>query len=323
MSVLTLRTLIRRVDLFTLKLFLATIEEGQIGRAAAREHIAPSAATKRIQDLEDVTGTRLFDRSRRGVAPSAAGLVLARHIRTILATLDDMRLELAAFTDGIRGHIAIAAPGLLIVQFLAREIAEFTRQFPQVEVELHQESNPGALQSLLSGEVDLAVYSRNLDANYDGIESIECRTDRLVAIVPAGHPLAGRGSMTLEMLVEQDLIGLGPSTSVMTNLRHAARQIGREPRVKFTVSSIEAARSLVGAGLGVGLQPGSMLFLDEHDRVATVPIEGTWAERSYLAAKLVGKSLTPAAEALMEQLTLSARTIDAAAECPVRTQEAH
>jgi DNA-binding transcriptional LysR family regulator len=250
-------------------------------------------------------------------------LVLARHTRAILATLDDMRLELAAFTDGIRGHIAIAAPGLLIVQFLAKEIAEFTRQFPQVEVELRQESNAGALQSLVSGEVDLAVYSRDLEADYEGFESVECRTDRLVAIVPTGHPLAQRAGITIEVLLDQDLIGLGPNTSVMTNLRYAARQIGREPHVKFTVSSIEAARSLVGAGLGVGLQPGGMLFLDEHDRVATVPIEGAWAERSYLAAKITGKRLTPAAEALMEQLTVSARTIDAAAECSLRTQPTH
>src|SRR5262245_39450924 len=119
MATLTIQSLIRRVDLFTLKLFLTAIEEGQIGRAAAREHVVPSAATKRIQDLEELVGVKLFDRNARGVVPSQAGLAFARHVRIVLATLDDMRRELAALTEGVRGHISIAAPGLLIVQFLA------------------------------------------------------------------------------------------------------------------------------------------------------------------------------------------------------------
>ncbi len=67
---------LRRVDLFTLRLFLAAIDEGRIGRAAEREHIVPSAATRRIQDLEELAGLQLFERNPRGVAPSAAGRVV-------------------------------------------------------------------------------------------------------------------------------------------------------------------------------------------------------------------------------------------------------
>src|SRR5262245_51350725 len=183
MTGLTVQALIRRVDLFTLKLFLTAIEEGQIGRAAAREHIVPSAATKRIQELEELAGIKLFERTAKGVIPSPAGLVFARHIRMVLATLDDLRRELGGFVDGVRGRIAIAAPGLLIVQFLANEIGEFTRRFPLVEVELRQETNADALRALFSGEVDLAVFSRSADMDYDGIEDHECRTDSLVAVV--------------------------------------------------------------------------------------------------------------------------------------------
>jgi DNA-binding transcriptional LysR family regulator len=66
----------------------------------------------------------------------------------------------------------------------------------------------------------------------------------------------------------------------MENLRHAARRIGREPRVKFSVNTVEAARSLVSAGLGIALQPVSLLVLDERDRVTLVNVDGAWAERS-------------------------------------------
>jgi len=303
MSSLTIHSLIRRIDLFTIKLFLTAIEEGQIGRAAAREHVAASAATKRIQDLEELVGLKLFDRNARGVVPSQAGLAFARHAHVILATLDEMRRELAAYNEGVRGHVAIAAPGLLIVQFLAREIGIFTQRFPQVEVRLRQETNPDALRALVSGEVDLAVFSVSVDTDYGAIDSYECRTDRLVAVVPVDHPLARETGITLEQLLDQELIALGPMTSIMINLRHAAGNIGREPKIKYAVSNVEAARSLVGSGLGVTLQPACMLFPDEHDGVRTIHIDGEWAERSYHVAKPRGRALGPAAEALIEQLT--------------------
>jgi DNA-binding transcriptional LysR family regulator len=299
---LTVQALIRRVDLFTLKLFLSAIEEGQIGRAAAREHIAPSAATKRIQDLEELAGLKLFDRNAKGVMPSHAGLVFARHIRAVLAQLDDMRREISAFTDGLRGHVSIAAPRLLLVQFLAVQIAAFTRRFPLVDVEVREAYNRNVVQALAAGEVDLAVFAHSAEGDEQNIESYEYATDRLVAVVPIGHALASATSVALDRLLDEDLVGLEPATTVMENLRRAARQIAREPRVKYSVNTVEAARSLVGAGLGIALQPASLLFLDERDRVVIVDVEGEWADRSHRVGKLCGKILSPSAEALMEQL---------------------
>ncbi|RZL95878.1 MAG: LysR family transcriptional regulator [Variovorax sp.] len=314
MSGLSIHSLVRRVDLFTLKLFLTAIEEGQIGRAAAREHIAPSAATKRIQDLEELAGLKLFDRNAKGVVPSEAGQVFARHIRMVLATLDDMRREVSAFSEGIRGHVGIAAPRLLIVQFLAKEIGEFTRRFPLVNVELREDSNANALRSLMNGDVDLAVFVANTDPVGDTIESYECNTDRLVAVLPLGHRLADKTSMTLEGLLEEDLIGIAPTTTVMASLRNAAKALGRELEPKYSVNTVEAARSMVSAGLGVTVHPKGMLVLDGTEHVTTVQLSGIWAHRSYHVGKLRGKALTAAAEALIEQLTDPSR---ATPEMPV------
>ncbi|MBI4692757.1 MAG: LysR family transcriptional regulator [Gammaproteobacteria bacterium] len=303
MPSLTIQSLLRRVDLFTLKLFLAAIEEGQIGRAAFREHLAASAATKRIQDLEDLIGLKLFDRSARGVVPSPAGRVVERHVRTMLATLEDLRRDLAELTEGVRGLVAIASPGIMITQFLAREIGDFTRRFPLVDVTLHNAQNAEVLRSLREGEVDFAVFSHVEGAPYDGIESIECHCDRLVAVVPAGHPLSQGPSVGLDALLDQELISLGEGTTIMSQLRHAALGIGREPRVRYTVTTIDAARSLVAAGLGIALQPGSVACSDERDHVQTLPVVGDWAKRSYRIGYLAGRPLSPAADAFIAQMT--------------------
>jgi len=306
MPSLTVQSLIRRVDLFTLKLFLAAVEEGQIGRAAFREHLAASAATKRIQDLEDLLGLKLFDRSARGVVPSAAGLVVERHVRSMLATLEDLRRDLAELSEGVRGHVAVAAPGMMIVQFLAREIGEFAKRFPLVEVSLYNATNADVLRALRDGEVEVALFSHVEGAAYDGIESTECRRDRLAAVVPVGHPLAQASRVSLDDMLDEDLISLGETTTILSQLRHAALAIGREPRVRYTVGTVDAARSLVAAGLGIALQPASLVYSDERDHVVTLPVEGTWAERSYRIGHLEGQAPTPAAEAFTEQITSSA-----------------
>jgi DNA-binding transcriptional LysR family regulator len=304
MNGLSIHSLVRKVDLFTLKLFLTAIEEGQIGRAAVREHIAPSAATKRIQDLEDLAGLKLLDRSPKGVVPSAAGEVFARHIRMMLSNLDDMRREIGEFTEGVRGHVAVCAPRLLITQFLGQQIGDFTRKFPLVNVEVREDSNANALRAVAAGDVDLSVFVANKELPSDTIEAVEYQHDRLVAVLPMNHPLSGRSGLDLEQLLELDFVA--HHTTVITGIQRAALGIGRELHVKYSVNTIESARSLVKAGLGITVQPESMLSMEDNAHLATVPLFGEWARLSHYIGTPQGRSPTPAAKALIEQLMLHA-----------------
>ncbi|MGE4243128.1 LysR family transcriptional regulator [Ramlibacter sp.] len=289
--------LIRQVDLFTIKLFLSAAEEKQIGRAAARENIAPSAATKRIQDLEQIAGVRLFDRSPRGVELSAAGQVLAKHFADILHSLEALRGDMSEFTDGVAGRVSIASTASIVIQFLAREIGEFTRDFPLVDIDLRDESNPNVVRAVLSGDADIGVFVAGDDVALDGIESIEYRSDRLVAVVPRGHPLADEKSVTIEQLAKEKLIALGAGTSLMASVRTAARRAGQELQPKFRVNSVEAARSLVYAGVGVTVQPECMLSNEDRERLAIVTLDEPWARRSLQIGTLRGRAQTPAARA--------------------------
>jgi DNA-binding transcriptional LysR family regulator len=309
MNGLSIHSLVRKVDLFTLKLFLTAIEEGQIGRAAVREHIAASAATKRIQDLEDLAGLKLLDRSPKGVVPSAAGEVFARHIRMMLANLDDMRREIGEFTEGIRGHVAICAPRLMITGFLGNEIGDFTRRFPLVNIEVREDSNANAVKAVAAGDVDLSVFIANNELPCDTIDVVEYRSDRLVAVLPPNHPLSSRSSLTLEELLDLDFVA--HHTTVITGIRRAAIGIGRELHVKFSVNTVESARSLVRAGLGVTVQPGCMLSVEDHAQLAAVPLAGDWAKLSHCIGTLRGRSLTAAAKALIDQLTSHASALTA------------
>ncbi|MES2999529.1 MAG: LysR family transcriptional regulator [Pseudomonadota bacterium] len=291
--------LIRQVDLFTLRLFLSAVEEQQIGRAAARENIAASAATKRIQDLEEIAGLKLLERTPRGVVPSPAGQVLVRYIRTIFGNLDDMRAEISAFTEGVRGTVSIASARSIIVPFLARELGDYVRDFPLVELEIREVENTEIVQSVAQGDADIGVFAASRDLDLSGVEVVPYRKDRLVVVVPRGHALNGRPSVTFEDLLPENMI----AASVMLGaFRAAAKRLGHEYTPKYTVKSTGVAISLVQAGLGVTVQPECLVGVDLADSVSVVDLAEPWANRTVHLATAAGRTPSPAARALVKQL---------------------
>ncbi len=98
------KNLIRRLDLITLQLFIAVPEEGTLTRAAAREAIAVSAASKRLIELEEALGIGLFVRQAKGMALTPAGETLLHHARQMLFNVEKMGLELGEHTQGVRDY---------------------------------------------------------------------------------------------------------------------------------------------------------------------------------------------------------------------------
>ena len=99
----------RDIDLKTLRLLVAVCDHQNMARAAAQEHIEPSAISKRIAQLESDLGTPLLLRSRRGVQPTPAGLALLEHARTVLFTMDRIASDVASFSSGVKGRVRLVA----------------------------------------------------------------------------------------------------------------------------------------------------------------------------------------------------------------------
>ncbi|WP_433705325.1 LysR family transcriptional regulator [Paraburkholderia sacchari] len=291
--------LIRQVDLFTLKLFVSAVEEQQIGLAAIRENIAASTATKRIQDLEDIAGIKLLERGPKGVVPSPAGAVLVRYIRRIFENLDDMRAEVASFTDGMRGELALASARTIIVPFIARELGEFKREFPLVDLVVREMENADIVQAVARGEADVGVFAASHELDLGGVDVTPYRNDRLIAVVPQGHPLSTRTSVSFADLLPEHLIAVNAMQSA---LRVAARRLGAEFEPPYTVSSAGVAVSLVEAGLGVTIQPECLVSHELFGRVTVVELAEPWAVRHIHIATARGREMNPIASAMIRQL---------------------
>ena len=288
--------LIRQVDLFSLRLFLSAVEEEQIGRAAIRENIAASTATKRIQDLEEIAGIKLLERTPKGVVPSPAGEVVVRYIRAIFGQLDDMRSEVTAFTEGVRGEVAVASARSIIAPFLAREMGEYARDFPFVELNVHELENVQIVPAVAHGEADIGVFAMVREIDLSSVDVVPYRKDQLVAVVPRNHLLAERSSVSFGELLPENVIAVNAMLYVFQD---AAKRLGQEFNPKYSVRSSGVAISLVQAGFGVTVQPECIVSREMLDSVAILNLAEPWANRKIFIATATGRIPGPATKELV------------------------
>src|SRR3954466_6231946 len=120
------------IDPLSLKLFVTIVEEGTIAAAAGREHIAASAVSKRISELEDTFGTQLLRRTNKGVVPTDAGVTLLQLARGVLHDMNNLHVQISEYSRGVRGHVRLFANISSINQFLPSEIRSFIDLHPQI-----------------------------------------------------------------------------------------------------------------------------------------------------------------------------------------------
>ena len=175
--------------------FDAVARAGSIRKAAERLNVTSSAVNRRIMDLEAELETPLFERRPRGVRLTAAGELFVHHVRGQTADLDRVRSQIEDLKGLRRGTVRISASQALVLEFLPREIATYRARFPLVHFDVRVQDHIKAMQSLADYEVDLAlVFRPPYLPNFRPLMSFE---QRLVAVLPVGHPLAAKPSIRL------------------------------------------------------------------------------------------------------------------------------
>lgn len=236
------KSLVRRLDLITLQLFVAVFEEGTLTRAAAREAIAVSAASKRLMELEHVLGVSLFVRRAKGMDLTAAGETLLHHARQMLFNVEKMGLELGEHSHGVRGYVRMLANLSAIIQFLPEDLRDFSELHPEVKTDLEERPSTGVVQGVLDGVADLGICSCDTDTK--GLPSVTYRLDKLVVLMPADHPLGARQSVAFAETLDSDYVGLHAASSI--NMRtHAAARV-RPARCCACVSMCRALMRCAG-----------------------------------------------------------------------------
>jgi molybdate transport repressor ModE-like protein len=111
-----------RFDLVDLQLFLRVAEAGSITHGAERSNMALASASERMRKMEELAGTALLERGRRGVILTPAGRALAHHAHLVLHQIEHMKGELSEYAGGTKGRVRIQANASAVSEFLPESL---------------------------------------------------------------------------------------------------------------------------------------------------------------------------------------------------------
>lgn len=286
------------MDLRQLRYLVALGEEEHFTRAARRLGIAQPALSQQIKRFEAQLGVSLVERSTRSVRLTDAGRMVLAGARRILREVDTLGDEIDALRGMRAGRVVVGVtrtPGAIDVVAL---LARFADAHPGVELDVREDLTVELVALLDAGVLDLALIAEGSSVLPPTIELRTVAEDPLVAIVPAGHPLAGRPELSIRDLAEHRLVTFHRGATIRRQLEQRAFDERVRLHVGFEIADVERARSIVANGLAVGVLPASDAGSGD-ERVVVVPFEGGRLLHRTAIAVRQGALPTPAAAAFL------------------------
>jgi DNA-binding transcriptional LysR family regulator len=276
-----------KFDTTTIRLILAIAEEGSISRAADRLRLAVAAASRRVTDLEDQLGAKLFKRVPHGVEITESGDKLLQYVRQIDNLIDRLEGDAQALNQGLDGRIIIGAPKAVVIQFLAREIADIQRKYPGISLKIVEENSKIVQQLLRDKVIDVGIYEKK--SGFLDLAKSPYKEDRLVLVYNRPHFQFPDGPVGIDDILDLPIVSLGKGSAVLSAVKRAYRSRGRLFPSNFTVSGFDTMLAMVRHGLGVGLMPPDVLrSFHPEESLASAELQGDWHQRSYVLSCVEG-----------------------------------
>jgi DNA-binding transcriptional LysR family regulator len=291
----------RRIDAYSLRLFVAVARAGSIARAAEQEHIASSALSRRLVDLEHAFDTALLIRSPRGVALTEAGRVAYERGLQIDEELQGLVREVQGQGEQVGGTVRLYANMSALIGFLPERLACFKARYPRVRLSLHEADTQDVMRACTDDRADVGVGVAT--ATSAGLDSWFFASDPLQVIAPPGHALLLHEAIRFRQLLGHALIGVhhGGALDQLLRERAEALQLSYAPEV--SLNSFDAVCRMVEAGLGVAVIPQSAATAYAGaDRFVRRPLAEAWAARELRLYVLRRQPQPRSVQALIEAL---------------------
>ena len=252
--------------------FLEIARQRNLSRAAEDLLITQPALTARIQALETELGTPLFVRARRGMDLTEAGRAFRPYAERALVALNEGASLLNELGRGGTGELVIGAAPAVSTYVLPGVLVRFTERHPRVRLIVRTGHSEQILEMALRREIDLGLVR---ELRHPDIESRTLYDEELVLVTHGAHPLAGRGSIGVEELASVRLIMFDRTSSYYDLTNAFFRQAGIAPSGVMELDNIDAAKQMVGQGLGVALLPTTSVAAELADgRLQALQLDG-------------------------------------------------
>jgi DNA-binding transcriptional LysR family regulator len=293
----------RDLDLTTLRLFVSVCETGNIARAAEQARIVGSAISKRLAQLESTVGVTLLVRRRRGVEPTPAGETMLEHAHAMLASVDRIERDMAAYAAGVKGQIRMLATPAVMAESLADDVALFLHDpaHRDIRVDIEERVSIEVIRGLREGSASVGICWDATDLS--GLETRQYRTDHLAIVVHPSHPLAAHAMLGFEQALDFEHVSLPDGSAVQVMLRRAAALAGKPLVNRVIVSTFAAALRVVRANLAISVIPKEVAedFGAVHG-LRIIPLTDAFATRRFVICFRSEAALTRAAQLLVKHL---------------------
>lgn len=300
-----LRRYLRHGMLPQLAVFEAAARLGSFTRAGETLHLAQPTVSTQLKKLSDTVGLPLFEQVGKKVHLTEAGHALyegCSEVFRAFARIEDTLSSLRGLEAG-RLRLAVSTSGKY---FAPRLLAAFVQRHPNVEVSLQIHNREGLIDRLARNEDDLYVFS---DPPRE--HEVVCQPilpNPLVVFARHDHPLVGRRAVPFAEIAAEPFLMREPGSGTRKAVYEVFDRHGAVPKVRMELSTNEAIKQAILAGLGISVMSRYTLGLDTgHTGLAVLDVEDFPLARQWQFVYPVGKHVSPVARAFMDFVRAEAK----------------
>ncbi len=295
---------VRSADIAELRALCAAIDLGSLGRAARLVRVSQPALSKRLRTLEALAGTRLLDRSPRGVQPTPAGRRLYVEARKLLVQSEAVDGLLAA-THEEEAPVRVAA---------SHTIAEFVLPGPLVELEARREhhlsveliiANSLVVRDVVrDGRADLGLAASEPGPATEGdLRQTPLLDDEVLVAVPAGHPWAALDEVALDAFVSTPMVTRDPGANTRRVVEAALAEQGLALTTPLAEVGSTSAAKAAAISEGAPVLLSRLALGDEGGALQARRVAGVRFARRFVILQAAERPLSAGARALVEHLS--------------------
>lgn len=250
------------------QIFLKAVELGSITRAAEDMGYTQSAVSRSIADLEREWTVTLLTRNKDGVVLTSQGEALLPDIQSLCNAQRTLESQVSALHGLTSGTLRVGTFTSVSIHWLPGIMKEFLALYPGIQFDLTSKWE--------FTEVEELVRRGNLDCGFlalpvgDALEASFLRRDRLLAVLPPNHPLAGAECYPIARLAQDPFILIQENWDM--EVSRIFQEEGLRPNVRYTLSDDFAILAMVEQGLGVSIL-SEMLIRSSQRNVSAIPLE--------------------------------------------------
>lgn len=257
------------MEMKQVKYFLAVAELGSFSAAADNLYISQSSLSKQIMALEKELGVAFFDRSKRSIVLTEAGVTFQKHARRLNDEYEDLLHNLKQYKRA--PTLSVVAIPVIAQYGITSYIAQFQSAYPNIQLMLEEREAVVILPALNNHQFELAFIRDNY-LDVEQYQLLEVDRDKFMVTLSVSHPLASKTSISLSELANENFIMFDKGTVVHELAVDACRKVGFDPRIFYASLRVESILGLVASQSGVALIMEKIFQYHKHPDVIAIPL---------------------------------------------------